>query len=131
MCGFWAHPVPVLGKILSTYRSELSASLAKPFDWADSRAEMDYRAGQILDAVKQAEIENNTLVIFTSHNGPEVTHPWEGDSGPWRDTEFTAMEASLHAPFIIRWPTFLGMITGNLHHAAPHCARAPRPRELY
>lgn len=43
-------------------------------------------------------------MIFTSDNGPEATDPWEGDSGPWRGTYFTAMEASLRAPFIIRWP---------------------------
>ena len=73
-------------------------------DWADCLAEMDYRTGQILDAIKEAGIENNTVVIFTSDNGPEATHPWEGDSGPWRGTYFTAMEASLRAPFIIRWP---------------------------
>ncbi len=68
-------------------------------DWADTLAEMDYRTGQILDAIKQAGIEDNTLVIFTSDNGPEATHPWEGDSGPWRGTYFTAMEGSLRAPF--------------------------------
>jgi arylsulfatase len=73
-------------------------------DWADCLAEMDYRTGQILDAIKQAGIEDNTLVVFTSDNGPEATDPWEGDSGPWRGTYFTAMEASLRAPFIIRWP---------------------------
>jgi len=73
-------------------------------DWADCLAEMDHRTGQILDAIKQAGIEDNTLVIFTSDNGPEATHPWEGDGGPWRGTYFTAMEASLRAPFIIRWP---------------------------
>lgn len=73
-------------------------------DWADCLAEMDYRTGQILDAIKEAGIEDNTLVIFTSDNGPEATHPWEGDSGPWRGTYFTAMEGSLRAPFIIRWP---------------------------
>jgi arylsulfatase A-like enzyme len=73
-------------------------------DWADCLAEMDYRTGQILDAIQQAGVENNTLVIFMSDNGPEATHPWEGDSGPWRGTYFTAMEASLRAPFIIRWP---------------------------
>jgi arylsulfatase A-like enzyme len=73
-------------------------------DWADCLAEMDYRTGQILDAIKQAGVEDNTLVIFTSDNGPEATHPWEGDSGPWRGTYFTAMEASLRTPFIIRWP---------------------------
>lgn len=73
-------------------------------DWADCLAEMDYRTGQILDAIKQAGIEDNTLVIFTSDNGPEATRPWEGDGGPWRGTYFTAMEASPRTPFIIRWP---------------------------
>jgi arylsulfatase len=73
-------------------------------DWADCLAEMDYRTGQILDAITQAGIRDNTLVIFTSDNGPEASHPWQGDSGPWRGTYFTAMEASLRAPFIIRWP---------------------------
>jgi arylsulfatase A-like enzyme len=73
-------------------------------DWADCLAEMDYRTGQVLDAIRQAGIEDNTVVIFTSDNGPEATHPWEGDSGPWRGTYFTAMEASLRTPFIIRWP---------------------------
>ena len=38
-------------------------------DWADCLAEMDYRTGQILDAIKEAGIEDNTLVVFTSDNG--------------------------------------------------------------
>src|SRR5260370_39058548 len=65
---------------------------------------MDYRTGQILDTIKQAGIENDTLVVFTSDNGPEATNPGEGDNGPWRGTYFTAMEGSLRTPFIIRWP---------------------------
>jgi arylsulfatase A-like enzyme len=73
-------------------------------DWADCLAEMDYRTGQILDAIKEAGIEDKTVVIFASDNGPEATDPWVGDSGPWRGTYFTAMEASLRAPFIMRWP---------------------------
>jgi len=73
-------------------------------DWADCLAEMDYRTGQILGAIKELGIEDDTLVIFTSDNGPEATHPWEGSAGPWRGTYFTAMEASLRTPCIIRWP---------------------------
>jgi arylsulfatase A-like enzyme len=73
-------------------------------DWADCLAELDHRTGQILDAIKEAGIEDETLVMFASDNGPEGTHPWEGDAGPWRGTYFTAMEASLRAPFIVRWP---------------------------
>jgi arylsulfatase len=87
-------------------------------DWADCLAEMDYRTGQILDAIKQAGIEDNTLVVFTSDNGPEGTNPWQGDSGPWRGTYFTAMEASLRAPFIIRWP---GKVpAGNVNNEIVH-----------
>jgi arylsulfatase len=87
-------------------------------DWADCLAELDYRTGQILDAVKQAGIENNTIVIFASDNGPEATPPWQGDSGPWRGTYFTAMEASLRAPFIIRWPGKIpsGRVSNEIVH---------------
>jgi len=80
--------------------------------------EMDYRTGQILDAIKEAGIEENTIVIFASDNGPEATHPWEGESGPWRGTYFTAMEASLRAPFIIRWPGKIpaGAVSNEIVH---------------
>ena len=87
-------------------------------DWADCLAEMDYRTGQILDAIKNAGIEKNTIVIFSSDNGPEATDPWEGDSGPWSGTYFTAMEGSLRAPFIIRWPGKVppGRISNEIVH---------------
>ena len=87
-------------------------------DWADCLAEMDYRTGQILDAIHDAGIEDNTIVVFASDNGPEATDPWEGDSGPWRGTYFTAMEASLRAPFIIRWPGHVpaGRVSNEIVH---------------
>jgi arylsulfatase A-like enzyme len=87
-------------------------------DWADCLAEMDFRTGQILDAIQEAGIEDNTVVIFTSDNGPEATDPWQGDSGPWRGTYFTAMEASLRAPFILRWPgkVSAGRISNEIVH---------------
>ena len=44
-------------------------------DWADCLAELDYRTGQILDAIKRGGIENDTLVIFASDNGPEALTP--------------------------------------------------------
>jgi arylsulfatase A-like enzyme len=87
-------------------------------DWADCLAEMDYRTGQILDAIKEAGVEDNTVVLFTSDNGPEATDPWQGDSGPWRGTYFTAMEASLRVPFIIRWPNNVpaGRVNNEIVH---------------
>jgi arylsulfatase len=106
-------------------------------DWADCLAEMDYRTGEILDAIRAAGIEENTLVIFCSDNGPEATHPWEGDSGPWRGTYFTAMEGSLRAPFIIRWPGRVpaGRVSNEIVHIVDcfttlaHVGGAPVPKD--
>src|SRR3954463_8134839 len=73
-------------------------------DFPDTLAEMDAHVGEILDAIDQLKISDNTIVVFTSDNGPEATWPWQGSSGPWRGYYFTHMEGSLRTPFIIRWP---------------------------
>ena len=72
--------------------------------FADMLAEMDDNVGRILDAVEALKIQDNTIVIFTSDNGPEDLMPWRGWAGPWSGTYVTAMEGSLRVPFIIRWP---------------------------
>ncbi|UVE19538.1 arylsulfatase [Pseudomonas sp. LS44] len=86
--------------------------------WADALTEMDYRTGQVLDALQAAGIADNTLVVFASDNGGEAVHPWIGANGPWRGTYFTAMEASLRAPFILRWPgqTPVGKVSNEVVH---------------
>jgi arylsulfatase len=73
-------------------------------DFPDALAEMDANVGEILDAIDDLQIRENTIVVFTSDNGPEATWPWQGSSGPWRGYYFTHMEGSLRTPFIIRWP---------------------------
>ncbi|MHC4223693.1 MAG: sulfatase-like hydrolase/transferase, partial [Planctomycetota bacterium] len=72
--------------------------------YADVLAEIDHRAGQILDAIDKLGIRDNTLVIWTSDNGPEAYYPWHGTAGFWRGTYFTALEGSLRTAFIVRWP---------------------------
>ncbi len=61
-------------------------------DWADMLVEMDSNVGQMLAAVAKLGIANNTIVIFTSDNGPEFIKPWSGWAGPWRGQYFTALE---------------------------------------
>ncbi|MBO9518895.1 MAG: arylsulfatase [Porphyrobacter sp.] len=73
-------------------------------DFADCLAEMDANVGQLLDMVEQLGVLENTIVVFTSDNGPDPTFPSQGTSGPWRGYYFTHMEGSLRTPFIIRWP---------------------------
>jgi len=87
-------------------------------DFADSMAETDHRLGQILDAVDELGIRDDTIVVFTSDNGPDPTWPWQGSSGPWRGYYFTHMEGSLRVPFIIRWPGKIpaGAVSDELVH---------------
>lgn len=72
--------------------------------WADALAQMDAYTGELLDAMDKLGVRDNTIFIFTSDNGPEMTEPWTGWSGPWRGSYFTGLEASLRVPFIVRWP---------------------------
>ena len=73
-------------------------------EFADSMMEMDYRVGELMDAVKSLGIENDTLFIFASDNGPEFRRPWRGTAGPWSGTYHTAMEGGLRVPLIVKWP---------------------------
>src|SRR5262249_52278760 len=73
-------------------------------DFADCLAEMDHHVGELLDTLRTLKIEQDTIVVFTSDNGAEEQLPWRGWAGPWSGSYFTAMEGSLRAPFIVRWP---------------------------
>lgn len=77
--------------------------------YADLTAEMDVRVGQVLDAIKEAGIDDNTIVIFSSDNGPGAQVGGAmgngGSSGPWRGNFFDApFEGSMRVPAIVRWP---------------------------
>ena len=72
--------------------------------YADVLAEMDHRAGQVLDAIDEMGARDDTIVVWTSDNGPEEINPHHGTSGYWRGTYFTALEGSLRVPFLVRWP---------------------------
>jgi arylsulfatase A-like enzyme len=73
-------------------------------DFPDSVIEMDHRVGQMMQAVDDLGIAENTVFIFASDNGPEFRRPYRGSAGMWTGTYHTAMEGSLRVPFIIRWP---------------------------
>jgi arylsulfatase A-like enzyme len=87
-------------------------------EFADSLAEMDWRVGEIIDAVDAAGVADNTLFIFGSDNGPEFRRPWRGTAGPWTGTYHTSMEGALRVPFIFRWPGRIapGGVTNEILH---------------
>ncbi|HKN30417.1 MAG TPA: arylsulfatase [Roseiarcus sp.] len=74
--------------------------------YSDLLGEMDYRIGQILDAIKEAGVDDSTIVILTSDDatGGVAASPG-GSNGPWRGDFFnTPFEGSMRTVGIVRWP---------------------------
>ena len=74
---------------------------------------IDWSMGQILEKLNELGIDENTMVIFTSDNGP-----WfEGSSGQFRNRKGTSWEGGLRVPFIARWPSIIPRNQRNSHAA--------------
>jgi arylsulfatase A-like enzyme len=81
----------------------------------DAIEELDWSVGQILETLKEFQLEERTLVIFTSDNGAAA-----GSSAPWRGKKASNFEGGVREPCIMRWPgkipagTTCEQIAGNI-----------------
>jgi len=73
--------------------------------YGDVIAEIDWSVGQILDALKRTGLDEHTLVIFMSDNGPWMSYGnHAGSPGPFRESKATSFEGGVRVPFVARWP---------------------------
>ncbi len=80
----------------------------------DAIAQLDWCTGEILDALDRHGLAENTLVIFTSDNGPVVDDGYQDEAveklgdhqpaGPWRGGKYSNFEGGTRVPWIVRWP---------------------------
>lgn len=85
--------------------------------YGDTIEELDWSVGQVLGTLRQEELDKNTLVFFTSDNGPWLIRKWNGgSSGPLRDGKGGTWEGGYRVPAIAYWP---GKISpGTTHEMA-------------
>jgi len=68
-------------------------------------AEIDWSVGQILEALNRNNLDDNTLVVFTSDNGPWLAYgDHAGSAGTLREGKASTFEGGVREPTIMRWP---------------------------
>ena len=76
--------------------------------------QLDWCIGELLGTLEKHNLTKDTLVIFTSDNGPVVDDGYKDDAteklgnhrpaGPWRGGKYSIFEAGTRVPFLVRWP---------------------------
>jgi arylsulfatase A-like enzyme len=100
---------------LPEYPSEPFKGTSRAGPYGDVIREVDSIVGRLLDKLVELSLDKNTMVIFTSDNGPW----YEGSSGPLRDRKGgTAYDGGFRVPFIVWAP---GMITPATRTDAVMC----------
>ena len=72
------------------------------YDWVE---ESDWSAGRVLDTLRELHLDSNTLVIFTSDNGPWLVHGADaGSAGPLRGGKGSTWEGGMRESTLAWWP---------------------------
>jgi arylsulfatase A len=73
--------------------------------YGDVIMEIDWSVGQILETLKKNGLDENTMVIYTSDNGPWLSYGNHGGSAlPLREGKGTMWDGGCREPFVARWP---------------------------
>jgi arylsulfatase len=90
---YTAPHIPLAASTAFTGRSGLG-------DYADVVQEMDWGVGEVLAALQTNGLDDNTIVLFSSDNGPW----WQGSQGKLRGRKGETYDGGMKVPFLARWP---------------------------
>lgn len=104
-----AHPfflyVPHSMPHVPLFVSEKYAGSSRRGLYGDVIEEIDWSVGEILRTLKEEGLDENTLVVFTSDNGPWLSYGGHsGEAHPLREGKGTALEGGVRVPCVMRWP---------------------------
>ena len=96
-----AHPQPHVPLFVSNeFRGRTGNGL-----FADVISEIDFSVGRVMEALEKNNLTENTIIVFTSDNGPWLSYgDHAGSSGIFREGKGTAWEGGQRVPCIIKYP---------------------------
>ena len=87
------------------FRSEAFSARSRRGLYGDVIEEIDWSTGRILDALREEGLDRQTLVVFTSDNGPWLSYRQQGGSaGLLREGKGSTFEGGMREPTIFWWP---------------------------
>ncbi|WP_372147680.1 arylsulfatase, partial [Vibrio sp. 10N.222.52.C3] len=90
-----------------THVSDDNSGVTGLGEYADGMVEHDNHIGHLLAKIKQLDIEDNTVVIYTTDNGPmNATWP-DAATSPFRGEKNTGWEGGFRVPALIKWPNHI------------------------
>ena len=99
------------------YVSEKFKGKSKSGLFGDVMMEVDWSVGRIIDTLRKNELDKNTLVIFTSDNGPWLSYgDHAGSAGPLREGKGTMFEGGCRESTLMWWP---GTVPSNSNCSTP------------
>jgi arylsulfatase A len=72
--------------------------------YGDVMMELDWSLGEIMNALRENGVEENTMVIFTSDNGPWLSYGNHAGKTPYRGEKGTSFDGGIRSPLIIKYP---------------------------
>lgn len=101
---YLAHSLPHV----PLFRSKAFEGLSTAGLYGDVIEEIDASVGTIMETLKSLDIEKETLVVFTSDNGPWLQFKTQGGiAGPLRNGKGTTWEGGMRVPTIFWWPEMI------------------------